>query len=196
MGKTIAQFTMSVDGFIADAHDGVEQLFKWYTSGDTELHLPSLDRTFNVSAASAELLEREWSKFGAIVTGKRDFEVSKAWGGKPLLNLPTFIVTHEIPEEWSGDDSPFTFVTDGVESAVAQAIDAAGDKKVDIGGSTIVQQCLQLGLLDEIRIDLVPIVLGSGVRLFDNLESTHFELALLNTIEGTGVTHLHFCVVK
>ncbi|MBV9788689.1 MAG: dihydrofolate reductase family protein, partial [Chloroflexi bacterium] len=168
MGKIVAGFTMSLDGFIADAHDEVGGIMRWYFSGDNEMPVSDGAMVFKVSPASAAILHERFNNTGAIVTGRRDFDVSKAWGGKSPLPAPIFIVTHRIPQEWAHADSPFTFVTDGVASAIEQARQVAGDKHITIGSSTTVQQALQAGLLDEIEIDLVPILLGSGVRLFDH----------------------------
>ena len=196
MGQVIAQFTMSLDGFIAGPDDDVWRLFKWYVSGDTDFPIPNVDRMFKMSRASAELLREEWGKIGAIVTGRRDFDVSDAWGGKPPLGVPIFIVTHTPPQEWVKEDSPFTFVTDGVEGAIAKAKQVAGDKNVSVGGSTIVQQCLKVGLLDGIHIDLAPILLGAGIRLFDHLDIAPIELESKRVVATPDVTHLMFRVVK
>jgi dihydrofolate reductase len=196
MGKVTAQFTMSLDGFIAGPNDDVSQIFRWYSSGDTDFQASSTDPVFKISRASAELLRKEWGKFGAIVTGRRDFDVSKAWGGNCPLGVPIFIVTHNAPQEWVKEGSPFTFVMDGVESAIEKAKQVAGDRNVSVGGSTIIQQCLKGGLLDEIQIDLVPILLGAGIRLFDHLGTESIELENIGVIEGSGVTHLRFRVIK
>jgi dihydrofolate reductase len=196
MAKTIIAQTMSLDGFIAAPDDDVWPLFGWYTAGDTGLPIKGVPRSFKVSKASAELIRNEWDMIGAVVTGRRDFDVSDAWGGDPPLGVPIFIVTHHPPAAWNKPDSPFTFVTDGVESAVAQAKQAANGRNVTISGSKIAQQCLRAGLVDEIAIDLAPILLGAGIRLFDNLEGKRIELAYTNVIQGTGVTHLRFRVMK
>jgi len=196
MGKISMGLTMSLDGFIAGVDDDVSELFTWYSLGDTDVPLPGPNLVFKVSSASADLLNKEWSKLGALVTGRRDFDVSNAWGGKALLGVPTFIVTHNPPSEWNYPDSPFTFVTDGVESAIKQAQAIVGDKTIGIGGSTIIQQCLKLGLLDEINIHLVPIILGKGIRLFDNLDTQSIQLENTQVLEGTGVTHLIYRVIK
>lgn len=196
MSKVIVGLTMSLDGFIAGPNDDVGQLFKWYNSGDTDFPLAGTDMVFKVSRASAALLQEVWGTLGVFVTGRRDFDVSRAWGGKPPLNVSAFIVTHRVPQEWVYDGSPFTFVTDGVASAIAQARRVAGDKNIGISGSTITQQCLQLGLLDEIHIELADILLGEGIRLFDNLGSEPIELERIAVVEGTGVTHLQYRVVK
>jgi dihydrofolate reductase len=196
MSKVIVGLTMSLDGFIAGPNDDIQHLFKWYDSGDTDFPLQGTDVVFKISRASAQLLQEVWSTLGVIVTGRRDFDVSEAWGGKPPLGVPMIIVTHRVPQEWVYEGSPFLFVTDGVASAVAQAKQIAGDKNIGIGGSTITQQCLQAGLLDEIHIELASILLGEGIRLFDNLGPEPIELEKIAVVEGTGVTHLQYRVVK
>jgi dihydrofolate reductase len=195
MGKLIAAFTMSLDGFIAEPDDGINLLFKWYFSGDVTFPVPDTNRVFKVSAASAEIIQDMFTKFGAILTGRRDFDVSQAWGGKSPLGVPIFIVTHHPPQEWLNTDAPFTFVTDGVESAAKQALKAAGEKNVAVGGTTITQQLLNAGLLDEIHIELAPILLGAGIRLFDHLNQP-IELESTRVIPATDVTHLKFRVLK
>jgi dihydrofolate reductase len=197
MGKVITHFTMSLDGFIADPNDDVRRLFRWYNMGDTDLPVAFGSVVFKVSRASAELLQDAWGKLGAIVTGRRDFDISRAWdGSSPFENAPVVIVTHNPPAEWLKPDSPFTFVTDGVESAVAQAKGIAGDKDIAIGGTKVTQQALQAGLIDEIHLDLAHMLLGDGIRLFEHLETMPLDLENIRTIEAPGVTHLRFRIVK
>jgi len=112
------------------------------------------------------------------------------------MDVPVIVVTHTIPQEWVKAGSPFTFVTDGVASAVERAKKVAGDKNVGVGGADITRQRLKAGLLDEIQIDLVPVLLGSGVRLFEHLGIEPVELERTKVIEAPGVTHLGFRVVK
>lgn len=195
MGKVMAGFTMSLDGFVADPNDDVSLVFKWYSAGDVDFPLPGTNRVFKISQASADYLTESWSTLGAIVTGRRDFDVSNAWGGKALMDLPTFIVTHHPPQEWLHEGSPFTFVTEGVEVAIERARAAAGEKNVGVGGTQIVQQALRAGLIDQIDIDLAPVLLGAGIRLFDNLPEP-IELEIQRVVEGTGVTHISYRVVK
>jgi dihydrofolate reductase len=111
------------------------------------------------------------------------------------LDVPVFVVTHQASPEWVSEGSPFTFVSDGLESAVAQAKAAAGDKDVGVIGANLVQQCIKAGLLDEIHLDMVPVVLGGGVGLFDHLGTGPIELESTQVIEGAGITHLTFRVV-
>jgi dihydrofolate reductase len=196
MGIVSAGFTMSLDGFIAGPNDDVGLLFKWYFGGDVSIPAPDSGMVFKVAAPSVPIIQELLGSFGAIVTGRRDFEVSNAWGGKsPIAGAPIFIVTHNPPQEWLNKESPFTFVTDGVESALNQARKVAGDKNIAVGGTTITRQMLEAGLLDEIHIDLVPLLLGDGIRLFDHL-SKPIELVSKRVIDSTGVTHLTFRVLK
>jgi dihydrofolate reductase len=133
---------------------------------------------------------------GAFVTGRRTFDIANGWGGTPPLGVPTFVVTHAVPQEWVYEGSPFTFVTDGVGSAVEQAkAVAGGEEDVAVGAARIAQQCIRAGLLDEVRVDLVPVLLGGGVRLFEHLGSTPIELESRGVVEAPGVTHLTFHVV-
>jgi dihydrofolate reductase len=204
MGLVNAGFSISLDGFVAGPHDSPEQplgdggdgLFAWYGAGDTEYTMPSGEYTFKVSAASAKLLDKAIKTSGALVTGRRTFEISHAWNGQHPMDVPVFVVTSEVPEGWPKDGVPFTFVTDGVESAIKQAKVAAGDKDVTIGAPSITQQAIKLGLLDELQLDLVPLLIGGGVRLLDNIGAKPIELQKVNVIEGTGVTHLIFRIIK
>jgi dihydrofolate reductase len=196
MGKVILGISMSLDGFVAGPGDDVQHLFKWYFSGDTDIPVQGGRFSLKVSRRSAELIEDSMRTTGAMVAGRRMFDVARAWAGTPPF-APCFIVTHRVPTEWVKEGSPFTFVTDGVESAIRQAKQAAGDdKNVAVATPNIMQQCLKAGLLDEIRIDLVPVLLGDGVRLFDHLGIEPIDLEITRVIEAPGVTHLGFRVVK
>jgi dihydrofolate reductase len=144
MSKVIVELSMSLDGFVAGPNDGPERplgdggerLFQWYSSGDTNFTLPGTDMVFKISRASAELLQEEWGTLGAMVAGRRMFDIANAWGGKPPGGGPCFIVTHTAPQEWVKEGSPFTFVTDGVESAIRQAKKAAGHKHVSVSSAS------------------------------------------------------------
>ena len=204
MGKVAMGLSMSLDGFIAGPNDGPEwplgeggeRLFAWYSGGDTEYGLPGTEMVFEVSPQSAEMLREAHSQMGALVTGRRTFDITNGWGGNPPLGVPAFVVTHTVPQDWVYEGSPFTFVTDSVESAVEQAKAVAGDKTVAVGAASIAQQCIRAGLLDEIHVDLIPVLLGDGVRLFEHLGPGPIELESTRVIEGVGVTHLTFRVAK
>ena len=203
MRKVTFNMSMSLDGFVAGPNDGPGnglgdgggRLFKWYFSGDTEIPISDGNMALKVSAQSAEILKEAFGTYGAGVWGRRTFDIAKGWGGHPP-GTPCFIVTHTIPQEWVKEGSPFTFVTDGIESAIRQAKKAAGDKDVVVCTASILQQCLKAKLLDEIYIDVVPVLLGSGVRLFEHLGAEPIELETIRVIEAPGVTHLGFRVVK
>jgi dihydrofolate reductase len=114
--------------------------------------------------------------------------------------VPVFVVTHSVPDGWPREDAPFTFVTDGgaegIASAITRAKAAAGEKQVVVGSANVAQQCLNAGLLDEIRVNLVPVLLGNGIRFFDKLSGAPVELEGPRVIEGTGVTHLYYRVQR
>ena len=149
-----------------------------------------------MSSEVAELIEEAGRTVGALVTGRRTFDVAHAWGGKHPMDVPVIVVTHRVPQEWIREGSPFTFVTDGVESAIKTAKKIAGDKDVAVGAPDISQQCLKAGLIDEINLDLVPVLLGQGIRLFDHLGDQAIELESMSVTNARGVTHLLFRVVK
>ena len=204
MGKVIYSTSISLDGFVAGPNDspenplgdGGERLFAWYSAGDTPYQMPGDVPPFMISKASAALLDQAQAATGAMLAGRRMFDIANAWQGRPPGGWPCFIVTHAPPREWVKADSPFTFVTDGVESALLQAKAAAGEKDVAVASASIAQQCLNAGLLDEIHLDLAPVLLGGGVRLFDKLSAVPADLERLYTIEAPGVTHLGFRVNK
>ncbi len=204
MGKVISGLTMSLDGFIAAPNDGPEhplgeggmRLFDWYASGDTDYVVPSGGMTFKVSSQAAEMLQDVFSSIGAIVTGRRTFDITNGWGGRHPIDAPVFVVTHSVPDGWDHEGAPFTFVTDGVESAVEQAQAAAGENNVAVGAASLIQQCLKAGLLDEVHVDIVPVLLGGGVRMFDNLGPEHIELEKIRVIEDPDVSHITFRVIK
>ena len=195
MGKVITNVTMSLDGFIAAPGDDVSEIFKWYFSGDTEVHMQPGHLTLKVSSISAEVLNEAIRNTGAMVAGRRMFDVAEAWSGYPPIE-PCFIVTHSPPQEWVKEGSPFTFVTDGVEHAIELAKAAAGGKNVAVSTATITQQCLKAGLLDEIHVDVAPVLLGDGIRLFDHLGPEPVQLESIRVVEAPGVTHLAYRVVK
>lgn len=196
MGIVSFDMSMSLDGFVAGPNDEVDRIFGWYFMGDTELTLAGAPMSFKVSKASARHFEEETKKVGAIVTGRKNFELAHAWGGTPPLAVHHFVLTHHPPKEWIKEGSPFTFVTDGIESAVAQAKKTAGNKNVVISTPNVLQQALKAKLVDEINIDLAATLLGKGVRLFENLEGETIDLKLKKVVEGAGVTHLQYKVLK
>jgi dihydrofolate reductase len=197
VSKVVAIMSMSLDGFVADPNDGVGEVFDWYmSSGDVEFHTGGSDpMTFTVSEPSAEHIRGLTSELGAVLTGRRTFEVAKGWGGNHAWG-PAFVLTHQIPAGWPRRNSTVRFVTDGIESAVKQAKAAAAGKSVGVHGADTIQQCLNAGLLDEIHVDLAAVLLGSGVPLFDHLAGTPAVLGNPTVVAGVGVTHLRYPVRK
>lgn len=194
--KVIAIMSMSLDGYVADADDGVAEVFRWYFAGDVEVRTASATSgmTFRVSPPSADHLRRLQSEIGAMLTGRRTFEVAGGWGGQHPWAVPAFVVTHEVPDGWPRPDSTVAFVTDGLESAVALARSAAAPKSVGVHGADTIQQCLDARLLDELQVDLVPLLLGGGVRLFERINASPLVLGDPTVVAGVGVTHLRYPV--
>jgi dihydrofolate reductase len=198
MSKVTTGATMSLDGFIADAnHGGFDYLFKWYGAGDTAYTLGNSAMTVQVSAASAEHLRRLVERTGALVVGRRLYDMTNAWGGRHPMDVTTVVVTHQRPDDRPEDDENFVFVTTGIEDAVARARQIAGDKDVGVNGGEIARQCFDAGLLDEVHVDLVPVFLGSGIPLLGLIKDAPVELeGPISMVQGTGVTHLGYRVVR
>ncbi len=194
MAKVIALMSMSLDGYVADTGDGVAEVFDWYFAGDVDVPTSSPDFTFHVSAASAGHLRALMGEVGAMLTGRRTFNKAEGWGGQHPWGIPAFVVTHQVPDGWPRPGSTVHFVTEGVESAVAQAKSAAGGRAVGVHGGETIRQLLDAGLLDELQIDLAPVLLGSGIPLFDRLRNAPILLGNPTVVVGVGVTHLRYPV--
>lgn len=203
MAKVQLDITMSLDGFVAGPNDGPELPLG---AGGERLHewvypLASWREPHGLEGgetnSSSEVLDESLQAAGAIVVGKRMFDNAGGWGDNPPFHKPVFVLTHTAREPLAKDGgTTFTFVTEGVKSAVEQAKAAAGDKNVSIGGgASTAQQILRAGLLDELQIHVAPLLLGGGVRLFDDLGGEGIELEATRVIESPGVTHLRYRVV-
>jgi dihydrofolate reductase len=191
-GIVISGTSMSLDGFVTgpdvsrDHQLGVggEPLHTWLTEG---------------SDRDAELLDEMAAGVGAIVMGRRSYDLAEGdggWGdGGPAGKVPCFVLSHGVPDTIRAPDV-FTFVSDGIESIIAAAKAAAGDKVVALHGASVPKQALRAGLLDEIQIHLAPILLGDGVRLFDLLGADPVQLERTQVIETPFATHLRFRVVR
>lgn len=195
--RVSAQFSVSLDGFIAREDDGIGPLFDWYEAGNVETWMPGHPVPFHLSGADAAYwnsLPRE----GAFISGRRIFDMTKGWGGHPPNESPTVVLTHrEPPADWppvrrDGKPVRFEFVGD-LDSALERAADLAAGKEIGVAGADVVQQCLRRGVVDELRVDLVPVLLGSGIRWFEHLE-TDIVLDDPVIVPGTRVTHLSYQV--
>jgi dihydrofolate reductase len=192
LSKVTCDISMSLDGFITEPNEGVGnplgddpgRLHDWMFDAKTE--------------ADAAIVDELYASTGAILMGKGMFDVGfEPWGDPPPFGMPVFVLTHEAREPLPMQGgTTYTFVTDGVESGLAQARAAAGDKNVGIwGGANIMRQYLKAGLLNEMQIHLIPVLLGNGVRLFEDLGPERIELRRISSIETPSATHFRFEVV-
>ena len=191
MGKVYYDVSMSLDGFITAANarpeaglgDGAERLHEWgFNSADPR---------------NREIVE-SWASTGAVIVGRTTYDLSiPYWGADGPLGaarVPTFIVSHSVPQDIPGG-GVYTFV-DGVETALEKAKKVAGDKDVSISGANVAQQFLKRGLIDEVSIHLVPVLFGSGTRLFEGLDGEHISLEIIEVIQTAEAIHMRFRVVK
>jgi len=201
-GQVTAAVAASLDGFIAGPDDspeqplglGGEQLFTWFEDGSTPGRFYPW---MSMSPASAAAFDGFIARIGAVITGRRTYDIARAWEGQgEVPGAPLFVVTRRIPDQVPPADPPYTFVTDGIASAVRQALAAARGKDVRLMGASIIRQCLQAGLLSELTIELVPVVLGRGIRLLDGLEPGTVRLELTRVVDAPGVTHLTYHITR
>ncbi|SDZ80866.1 Dihydrofolate reductase [Thalassobacillus cyri] len=203
MGKVILDMSMSLDGFIASPKDnrkqglgeGGEILHEWLFNGERPSEFNDF---FKLSIINREVFDKSFGTIGAIVAGRRTYDLTCGWGGShPIHGIPVFIPTHDAPKEVPEGETTFTFVSDGMESVVEQAKTAADDKDVQVmGGANTAQQCMKANLVDEILIHLVPVLLGKGIRLFDSLGPEKIHLEKVDVTEASDVTHLRYRILK
>jgi dihydrofolate reductase len=191
MSRVISDMSVSLDGFVTGPDDSREKPFG---TGAEGLHDWLWARKTDEDGA---ILDEAAGRCGAVVMGRTSFEKNEGdggWGdGGPVGHTPVFVVTHQAPT--TTYPSVFTFVTDGVASAIEQAAAVAGDKDVYLHGATTAQQALDLGLLDEIQVHVVPVLVGGGTRLFDNF-SGPVQLERTRVLATPAATHLRFRVVR
>jgi len=199
MGLTVAQASMSLDGYIAKEDNTIGRLFDWYQEGEIEVSTASPDVNFRLTPASAAYWRSWTATLGALVCGRTLFDITDGWDGRHPLDVPVVVVTHRVPSSWVGDhpDAPFEFVTEGVAAGMARAQALAGRGTVAVAAGTIAAQCLQLGLLDVVAIDLVPVVMGGGRPFFPGVP---IEDVLLGDpdmcVPSARVTHLRMPVLR
>jgi dihydrofolate reductase len=215
MGKLFCDISMSLDGFVAGPNvtldeplgEGGERLHDWVVGLATWRERHGLEG--GEESVDGEVVEEAQQAAGAFVMGRKMFSGGAGpweddpnadgwWGDDPPFRVPVFVLTHHSREPVTkAGGTSFTFVTDGIESALEQAHSAAGDKDVYVaGGASIVQQYLRAGLLDELQIHVAPVLLGGGTRLLDDLGPDPAKLETTRVIESPNVTHLRYRVVK
>lgn len=201
MGKVGIDKSISLDGYITGPNpkkeqplgEGGEAIFGWMMAPQPES--AEAPTTQSQSDEYHEVIDETMSETGAIIMGKRMFENIDSPDGwvRPdghQFDWPVFVLTHEVRDPVTKGKTPFTFVNDGPESALAQARAVAGGKDIGLGGGNTCQQFIRAGLVDVITLHLVPVFMGGGVRLFDGLTPTQFTCASVR--KGNGVTHLTY----
>jgi dihydrofolate reductase len=188
--------SMSLDGYISGpGESGFEYLFEWYNAGDIVVETDNPDVGAKLTEVDHAYFRRVGDMTGAIVVGRKLFDFTQGWGGSHPMGVPVVVLTHSVPDGWPREGGKFTFVSEGIERAIEVAKDLAGDKVVGLNGGTIARQALNAGLLDEVWIDLVPVLLGGGTPFFDELSNAPVLLdGPLEVTQGTRVTHLRFRV--
>jgi dihydrofolate reductase len=197
VSKTVLYMSMSVDGFIAGPNvapgnglgDQGQCLHEWFLP-DAD---PEKRAGGHLSGANREVVDEAMGT-GAVVVGRRTFELADGWGGDHHDGVPIFVLSRRQPDPaltWPG----VTYVDD-ITTAMTMAKDAAGPKDVLVHGARTARLALAAGVLDELQIHLVPVLLGQGEPLFEDLPPSHIELELLRAVDGPGVTHLRYRVTN
>jgi dihydrofolate reductase len=198
LGQAVMGAVVSLDGFIADDHDDVGPLFDWFGNGEVTWAFEGTNDKFRTTQASADFMRSHYRDVAAVVIGRRLFDLTDGWNGKPAAGEHVFVVTHQPPRDWKhADTAPFTFV-DGVEKAIAAAKEFAGDRLVDVAAGQIGSQALKLGLIDQVVVNQVPVIFGSG-RPFFATGGLAEPLRLENPttiVRGDRVTHLVYDVSR
>lgn len=190
MGTVIMHNVVSVDGFIADDHDDIGPLFDWYFNGDTPL---SDDGGFRMTAQSADYVRSTWDSIGAMVIGRHLFDLMNGWDGQPPAGEHVVVVSHRPkPDGWHPEAS-YHFV-DEITAAVAKAQELAGDRTVSVAAGDVGGQALAAGLIDEVAMDVAPVVFGSGKRFFGALDRQQLLEDPHVLIQGDRVLHLAYRV--
>jgi dihydrofolate reductase len=190
MSTVITHAVMSVDGFIADDKDEVGPLFDWYFNGDVPL---AGGPGMKVSRASGEYVTGMWASIGVVVMGRHMFDITNGWEGTPPTGDHVVVVSHRPkPEGWHPEAS--YYFADTVARGIAQARELAGDRVVAICAGDVAGQALALGLVDEVAMDVVPVVFGSGKRYFGSMDGQHLLEDPDAVIAGDRVLHLRYRV--
>jgi dihydrofolate reductase len=182
MAKVLLDMAVSLDGFVAGPNDELGGLHDWF-----------------FSPAGAEAVEESVENTGAIVIGRRTYDLGDGMDGfaQSPYTVDHFVLTHEAPARTARGAMRFVFVTEGIRSAIEKAREAAGEGNVAVGGGAgVAQQSLAAGLVDEIQVHLVPVLLGGGIRLFGDAEGGRIGLEKIRVVDALGVTHISYRVLK
>jgi dihydrofolate reductase len=197
MSKVTTGATMSLDGYIAGPGDsGFDLLFRWYANGDVVTTTANPELSTSTTQADADHIRALTARTGALVVGRHLYDLTNAWGGRHPMDVPTVVLTHTPPADRPLEDENFVFVTEGIEAAVSKAQELAGGKEVGLNGGQIARQALEAGLVDEVHIDLVPVILGGGTPFLPDLVNAPYELEQRSVVESKGVVHLAYAVVR
>ena len=197
MSKVTVGATMSLDGFIAGPNDtGFDLLFRWYGNGDVVTTTPNPDISFSMTPEDTDHLRSLLERTGCLVVGRHLYDLTNGWGGRHPMDVPVVVLTHNPPADRPQADENFVFVTEGIEAAVAKAREIAGTKDVGLNSGTIARQALEAGLIDEVHIDLVPVLLGAGTPYFGQFADAPVELVQESAWASKGVVHLAYTVVR
>jgi dihydrofolate reductase len=192
MSKVLMHNVVSVDGFIADRGDDVGPLFDWYFNGDVA---PVEDSGFQMTATSAQYVSEVWAGIGALVIGRRLFDLMNGWDGQPPTGDHVVVVSHRPkPDGWH-PEAPYHFVGD-IAEAVNKATELAGERVVAVAAGDVGGQVLAHGLVDEVAMDVVPVVMGSGRRFFGDLTGQQLLDDPDVVIRGERVLHLRYQVMR
>lgn len=193
MGTVVMYSSVSVDGFIADDSDQPGPLFDWLTSGDVPLDDSGVLR---VSQASYDYTRPYWDRIGATIVGRHVFDLTDGWDGVPPGGVDHVVVVTRRPQPDGWDpEAPFHFVA-SVEAAVATALELAGDRLVEVAAGDVGGQVFAAGLVDEVRMDVAPVVLGSGKRYFGSVAAPHELVGPVEVVQGDRVLHLRYRVQR
>ncbi|MFD3444453.1 dihydrofolate reductase family protein [Microbacteriaceae bacterium 4G12] len=187
MGKVVLYSSVSVDGFIADENDDPGPLFDWLMSGTVPLDESG---ALTVSQESFDYTRPYWDEIGATVVGRHVFDMTDGWDGQPPGGVPHVVVVTHRPEPEGWDPGALSHFVDGVGGGGR----LAGDRTVEIAAGDVGGQALAAGLVDEVRMDVVPVVFGSGKRYFGSVEAQHLLEGPDAVVQGDGVLHLRYRV--
>src|SRR5262245_19128778 len=191
MGKVLTHMTMSLDGFVADPDDQPGELFDWYEAGDVAVENPNESVSFQVDDSSAEMLRDLTGSGGVVVSGRRLFDVADGWGDKHPAGGRVVVVTHRAPDD-AAERWPTTTFVEGVEAAITKAKQIAGAHDVTIASPNVIRQALDLGLVDEVCVSLVPVLFGEGVPYFTKLDRGHLLFDDPVVVQGRRALHLRY----